>query len=613
MSITITAIEFTGKSENTGMIFATINRARVSYDTFTIVYHIDISEYLKQTKILNECVKNMEFICSWIEPLQTNCKLIVEKLRDRLKYMTDDETNINSYRISTRSERGLIDLGGKVLNFLYGVIDADTAKEYMNEINNIKHMVERTHRVRDEQLSIVRETIAMSNKTYIDLNNRINDALEKIGKLAHEQNKNIDELKLNGRFLEMSNIALLMVGEHERLSNQILRNLENTLTGKMSQLIPTSALRMDIGVASKYLGENQMLPIEPSDEDILHIYRFTTARAALISDTLLVEMTFPIIEREKYTLYKTIPIPVKTGDQTIITTSKSRFFLLGDDMAEYIPIGTDEYSQAVKNKRGELIFNPAQNAHFTSDESCEMSILLNPTEKAIKRSCDTHTIPTATYFIAVEQNLLYYVYVQKTTLIREHCSGKPTTTHELVENGYIKLDRNCRINTDKISIRPHLDVRINSTSIIKLAESTQNITFTTLNDMTGGSSVWTDDIENEGSILIQNHESEYAKLIAKTDELIREQNYNERFAQIDSNDLKTGMASSSFAIFITVIIVISVVVILYKKFFGIAIWQQLAKTLEGQTDNIPKLFIRYKYPNTPSTRKRESAEVESEF
>lgn len=37
LAITITAFEFSENSENTGIVFSKINRARVSYDSFTLV------------------------------------------------------------------------------------------------------------------------------------------------------------------------------------------------------------------------------------------------------------------------------------------------------------------------------------------------------------------------------------------------------------------------------------------------------------------------------------------------------------------------------------------------------------------------------------------------
>lgn len=114
---------------------------------------------------------------------------------------------------------------------------------------------------------------------------------------------------------------------------------------------------------------------------------------------MLIELTLP--------LYRTIPVPFMMIKRLL---QPQHLFILNDDMTEYIPIEKDEYEHATANRYKEIIFNPVQNAHFTNDESCEMSILLNPTKKAIERACDTHNIPAANYFVAIETNNLYYIH-----------------------------------------------------------------------------------------------------------------------------------------------------------------------------------------------------------
>lgn len=220
----------------------------------------------------------------------------------------------------------------------------------MKQVNDIRDKTERQHHIQTEQLLLIRESIELNTRSHADLNNKINERLSKISEFKTFVGKQFDNLQLSERFLEMSDVAMLMLTEHERLSTQILQNLENTLNGRMSQLIPAQTSKDDIAMISIYLNENQILPIEPLAEDILHIYRFTTVRAALVEITMFIELTIPVVERDRYTLYKTIPVPVKTPENTIITTTKSQFFILSDDMSEYIPLTADEYKNAIMNK-----------------------------------------------------------------------------------------------------------------------------------------------------------------------------------------------------------------------------------------------------------------------
>lgn len=593
--VTITALNFTEKTENTGIIFIKMERARVSYDTFTVVYHLDISEYMKMTTRVTECIDKLEYLCRWTK--STNCELIIENLRNQVTHMKIDESDINSYKIS-RAKRGLINLGGKILNWIFGVMDADSAQEYDKKINEIHETSKREHTIQNEQLMLVRETLNFSNKSYTELNEKINGTIEKIKELYGHSTKQLEKLQTEEKFLELTNVAQLIIMEHTRLSTQILKNLESTLAGKISQLIPTESLKKDISKISTLLTENQKLPIDPRDEDTLHIFKFATTRAALFNRRLLVELTFPVIERTRYTLYRTIPVPVKLRERTIVITTPPTYFVLSDDRREFIFIDETELKESKTTKSGERIINPAQNAHFSSDDSCEMSIFLNPSKTAIEKTCDVRTIPTNTYFVTIQQNVLYYIYTSNATRIHQHC-GRPTMTHTIQNNGYLKLERKCRINTDKISIRPHVDTKMDTTEVISLTNATHNTTLETFSDVIQKNNIPEIESKHRGNVLIQNHNDEYRKLIDKTDELLRERAYMNRFEQAKFDNVKMGICTTSAAIIFTVLSITILTIILYKRFFSLRTWHNLAEKFEENTEKIPKIFIHNIYPKTP--------------
>lgn len=293
----------------------------------------------------------------------------------------------------------------------------------------------------------------MSNESFDLLNDKLDTTMKKLAEIRSYSIKKNRNVTTNERFLELVNVSQLIIMEHARLSTQILNSLENTINGKISQLIPLKPLTeklIDIEKLAHILSENQKMPIEIPTENVLHIFKFSTTRAALIGKRLLIEMTAPVVERNNYSLYRSIPIPIKMDEQTRIISSQSQYFLISDDLREYILIDEEEYSVAKTNRRGEIIFIPAQNGHFTHDSSCEMSILMSPIKKSIAKVCKTNLIPSAVYFVAIEQNSMYYIHIEKTIHILERCNGKPATMHVIETSGYLKLNRKCRINTDKI-------------------------------------------------------------------------------------------------------------------------------------------------------------------
>lgn len=520
----------------------------------------------------------------------SNCELVIQNLKHQFNFMQSDETDINSYRIYQRIKRGLFNFGGKILNWLYGVIDNDTAMDYVEKINELENITKREHEIQSEQLLIIKETLKVNNDSFNLLNNKLDETMQKLKNIQTYSVKAIAKLQLDERFLELTNVAQLIIMEHERLSSQVLKSLENTITGKISQLIPLKTLTQDIQKLAGIISESQKLPIDVTEEDVLHIFKFTTTRAALLGTLLMIELTIPVVERTQYFLHTSIPIPIKIQQQTLIISTQRRYFLISNDLREYIEIEEKEYSGARTNRKGQLIFSPAQNAHLTHENSCEMSIFMSPIKNSIEKVCRTNVIPSGVYFIAIEQNSLYYIHVEKNVHILERCNGKASTINTLDTSGYLKLNRKCRINTDKISIRPHLNTRITSLEVVELSGATDNLLLESISKIIGDLPAEIE-FKNNDSILIQNHNDDYKKLIDKTEKLITDNAIEMKFKQLDFKNIKTGLISSGCTISFSIILFIIIIIVIYKKFYSSSTWVQLAKKLQKNTENIPKLFI----------------------
>lgn len=107
--------------------------------------------------------------------------------------------------------------------------------EYKSKVDKIRNATDREYKVQSDQLILLRESLVLSNKTYIQVKELVNETLAKIDDLNRFTAESVKRLQLDERLLELSDVAQLLINEHERYSNQILKNLENTLSGKMSQ------------------------------------------------------------------------------------------------------------------------------------------------------------------------------------------------------------------------------------------------------------------------------------------------------------------------------------------------------------------------------------------
>lgn len=50
------SLDFVPQDQNTGLTFVKLAKAKISYDSYTIVYHLDISQYLNLTVMIERFI-----------------------------------------------------------------------------------------------------------------------------------------------------------------------------------------------------------------------------------------------------------------------------------------------------------------------------------------------------------------------------------------------------------------------------------------------------------------------------------------------------------------------------------------------------------------------------
>lgn len=588
------AFQFEKQDVKTGLTFIKQSEARISYDTYTIVYYLDITEYKKLTKTVENFINEADVQCKRFHSTDSDglkiCYVMIHHLKKQLKYMQRDELDIEAYQQKPSKKRA-IEIVGSFLHWAFGLMDTETAKEYDIKIENIGNDSQRFHNLLQEQTALIKETIELNNKTQNDLNLTMRKIKEFIRVLNSER---IHEKEMNAEMVFQQGVSLanILISIHRRVSQQILHCLEEVVSGKISQLIPKDRLTQDLIHVGTFLKENQRLPIDFNIENPLHIFKYSQVSASLFGKRLLLEVTIPIVERETYTVYKIIPIPTRINNNTVIILPSSHYILLNNEAKEYIPITSKEFNKGMYNLHGEKIIKPAENARLDYEDNCEISIFLRPSAKSLSKSCEVKVIPTSNYFISLNNNDLFYVQISKPTIITEYCHKKPSKFQEIKENGLLELNKECRVVTDNISLRPRNNYKFESEEIITLSDSTQNTTFEVilnkLNFIFNGTIP-----EIKDNILIQDYSSDYNNLIDKAEKLIDKSKMVANYKNLNYKLIEKTQDSyifTSVLVMIVIAIIIIVVWYLYSKFFSISTWVKLANRLNGE--NIPKLFVR---------------------
>lgn len=587
-------LDFKEHKHKNGLLFMDISRARISYDSYTLVYHFELDKYLNIINIIQDFGNNVINACDRIN--SGTCRIFANLISNQITHMKRDEIDIQAFQQKAENKnKRSIEFIGKIANWAFGLLDADSAREYDNKINEIKNSAERFHNILKDQTTLIKETIKMTNMTLSQMQLQINKLESAIRNYIEAQRSHITYVYTEISIHEAINIITFLSTEHQRVSNQIIKCLDNALSGKITQLVPVETLAEDLFYLHTHLEDNQKLPIYFGKENPLHVFKYSTSAASLYGNRLLVEITIPIIERESYSLLHIIPIPSTFNNQTFIIKPTTQYFLINDQGNEYIPISNVEYTKGKYNIQGEKILKPAENAHLDYSEQCEINMYMNPSKSIMKDLCDIKLIPNANYFVPIEHDNMYFITINSPIVISEHCRGKISENNHISTDGILRLSKYCRINTEKISIRPRISYKLESKNIIELSKYTENITI----------EIFTKKFESfrnisipgsDKNILIQNTIPDFNNLIDQADNILDNFRSETKFKEIHYDQKSNNIYNYIVMILIAVIILLAIVGVIYyirMKFFSIETWVKLARALERQDpDRVPRLFVQ---------------------
>lgn len=219
-------IHLTPKEEPTGIIFSELAEVHVSYNEWRILYYYELGNYYEEIEKLRNCTRFMASLCENMQD-NTTCIAITEEHIDREK-------------------RALLEFWGKVDNILFGLMDAEHARVYDKKINELQNATTNHNEIMQEQLLLVKNVIVTNEKTFdvfkkalIGLQNEMNSVKTQIG-------STVNDLVLHNKFQDISQIATLIIIDLNRQIKALLNLLQNSLTGKITNLIPPKKLEKDL-------------------------------------------------------------------------------------------------------------------------------------------------------------------------------------------------------------------------------------------------------------------------------------------------------------------------------------------------------------------------------
>jgi hypothetical protein len=141
-----------------------------------------------QLQIVNYCMKIHN--TTWY-PL-TDCRAFTPYIRSKVRYVDQLNDIIADYLSAQpeRIKRGIFDLGGDILKFLYGTLTQTDAKRYTQHIQKLEDEQHSFFRVSQEQILVLKSAIMSFNITMQRVNRNeknLTENLQRLNKMVVDQ------------------------------------------------------------------------------------------------------------------------------------------------------------------------------------------------------------------------------------------------------------------------------------------------------------------------------------------------------------------------------------------------------------------------------------------
>lgn len=544
----------------TGIIFSQITNVQLTYTEWRILYYYDISTYWEETGRINEYIKELQKICNVNIKNSTSenkklCELIVKQFNDHLTAINHKENMFNAFqgKVSKKRKRAALEIVGTLANAIFGVLDADTGRQYTKDIVTLQNDANFQAELSKKQTMIVEGSIKLQNLTFNEIREKLgnlSNEIKKIGTLSKQASD--EEWKIH--FNSLAHITTLVLLHHNSLNNEVLKLLTHTVKGEMTDLIPPDQIKSSLIAIKEELQTDEQLPIDIGNDNIYRIFRVAAIHTMLSKDKILLELRVPIINNTAFKLFKSTQIPTLVGDSYAIIKPENEFFLTNPKQDIYIPMTRDEIKDCRQVSIDKAVCKQLASIYTNPGEICELALMKQSKYHKVPTQCKVERVPRKNYMIQMYDVNKYYCVINSPRAIQNVC-GQNSQNFELTENGFITIQAGCYIVDGNTILKPHamknlksaevITPKFNLASLLEYEKPNQSL------------------ITEEKAIFIKNYHNEFDELSRTINEQINIGKYRSTIQRLED---KFSSTDNIFIIFIISIIIILFIFAIVKIF-----------------------------------------------
>lgn len=282
-----------------GAFLSSIGDAYVSHSSWRLLYYYDLTDFYENINQYKDCLQKMTQICDHLMEIgeSSQCLSLIYKHREFLNDMKIDidylELIQREDHSSNKRRKRQSPLGFTTTYFfkpVFGIMDEDDAQELVQKINNLANNQETHHTIFEQNLSIIRKTIEITNTSLSKFQESMNEMSIFVSSTIKKIKEMESEVKLHLSFSYISALATNIKIEYLKAINVIKKIIKSKLIGEYSEIMTYQRLIEDINTVALDLDDTRIMLLTKPRE----LQQSISILGTIQDKKLLIELMIPM-------------------------------------------------------------------------------------------------------------------------------------------------------------------------------------------------------------------------------------------------------------------------------------------------------------------------------
>lgn len=352
-----------------------------------LVVFMDLEPYAIEKKNIQTIVGQVESLCQHSDfSIQDVCGKYLDEIFNLNSeiYELDQLFLADNVHEKPRPRRGLINAGGMIGKFLFGIMNADDHKVISSEISNLKdtqfeqkHLIAKTTSIVKSSLELFTSSIDKVNQNeeqlslaIVNIQKQINQSIlasTDVDFRVRINTNRINTFELLSRV--SSSMKNFIVNQKELL--QVIATLHHV--PNLPVFIKPTTLIARLNEISNLLPKENTLPLAPVQNNLFWYYKKPTVDTKLEQNTLMLQMNIPITDSSVFSTFHlfSVPIPISGAIFEIIPL-ESKAIAVDSRLNDYLMISKTVLDHCMTLPDSSKLCPVLQVYNSQQHPSCEM-------------------------------------------------------------------------------------------------------------------------------------------------------------------------------------------------------------------------------------------------